>query len=391
MPARIRSLLMLTRVPGIGVQRFRALVDHFHGADAVLGASPRELCGAPGIHRRTALAVASFLKGPAGKEAAGFADDQLRRMDLAGGRCVTIWDTEYPAALKRIYDPPPLLFLRGSLVPGDSSSLAIVGTRSPSAYGVQIAERFAAGLARLGITVVSGLARGIDTAAHTVAVRSGGRTLAVIGSGLDVVYPPENRELATRIASLGGVLSEYPMGTKPDAGNFPRRNRIISGISIGTIIVETATDGGAMITASTALDQNREVFAIPSPVREGRPGGTNMLIRSGKALLVETVEEVIEELRPHLRDILPPGVPLKERARPVLTLFEQGVLEAFTDDAPVHVDMLAARARMPISDVLAHLLALECKGVVRQMPGKYFVRSLAGLLFAAAPSVLFFC
>jgi DNA processing protein len=366
----------------------RALLDRFGDADAVFGAPPRELTRTAGIDRNLALAVAAFPRGAAGAEAARFADDQIAKLGQAGGRCLSVRDAEYPSSLKRIYDPPPLLFVKGSLLPADSCSLAVVGTRRPSAYGVELAERFAEGLGRLGITVVSGLARGIDTAAHGVCVRCGLRTLAVIGSGIDVPYPPENRALEARIASLGAVVSEYPMGTRPDAGNFPRRNRIISGIALGTIVIETALDGGAMITARAALDQNREVFAVPSPVRSGPPSGTNRLIREGRALLVESVEDVIKELRPGLAGVLPPGGRLRLPERPPLTLFEQRVLDALPGgEAPLHIDALAARAGMPVSEILAHLLALECKGAVRQLPGKYFMATLAGIAAASLAAV----
>ncbi|HEX9006493.1 MAG TPA: DNA-processing protein DprA, partial [Bacteroidota bacterium] len=286
-----------------------------------------------------------------------------------------LWDEEYPPHLRAIYDPPPLLFVRGTIEPSDASSVALVGTRAPSAYGLQAAQRFAAGLARLGVAVVSGLARGIDTAAHAAALGAGGRTLAVIGSGIDVPYPPENRGLAARIAACGAVVSEYPMGTKPDAGNFPRRNRIISGITLGTVVVETAVDGGAMITARTALDQNREVFAYPAAVREGTAAGTNRLIREGKALLVESVDDVLAEFGSRLGGPAVRSRPAApEAARPALTLFEQGVLDAVPGDEPAHINALAGVLQMPVAELLAHLLALECKGLVRQLAGKYFLR-----------------
>ncbi len=375
MPEPARSLLILSRVPGVGVQRLGALMARYADADAIFDASPRELCVIEGIEKKTALAIAGFRRGAAGAEAARFAEEQLRRLDRAGGRCVTLWDGEYPPHLRTIYDPPPLLFVQGTIEPADSASLALVGTRSPGMYGLQAAQRFAAALARLGVTVVSGLARGIDTAAHAAALDAGGRTLAVIGSGIDVPYPPENRSLAARIAAGGAVVSEYPMGTKPEAGNFPRRNRIISGITLGTVVLETGIDGGAMITARMALDQNREVFAFPAAVREGKPAGTNRLIREGKALLVESVDDVVAELGNRLGDLRSRESAPAAKAAPVLTLFEQGVYEAVPCEEPAHVDVLAGALSMPVAELLAHLLALECKGLVRQLPGKYFVRS----------------
>jgi DNA processing protein len=234
-----------------------------------------------------------------------------------------------------------------------------------------MASMFSEGLAGLGLTVVSGLARGIDTVAHAAALRAGGRSIAVIGSGLDVPYPPENRALADRISGQGAVVSEYPMRTKPDAVNFPRRNRIVSGLALGTIVVETGVDGGAMITAAMALDQNREVFAIPGPVNGRRPSGTHRLIREGKAMLLEQVEEVLAELglagsaaavRPTPADAV------------ALNLFEQKLLDA-VGEQPEHIDLLAARAGLSIADTLVHLLSLEFKSLIRQHPGKVFSRA----------------
>jgi DNA processing protein len=251
--------------------------------------------------------------------------------------------------------------------------VAIVGTRSPSVYGKQMAEQFAAGLASMGITVISGLARGIDTVAHSAALKAGGRTIPVIGSGIDVIYPPENRQLVDRILEAGALVSEFEMGAKPDAGNFPRRNRIISGISLGTVVVETGANGGAMITATTALDQNRDVFAIPSAVNSKIRSGANLLIKDGRALLVETVDDILEELGPRLKHIVRDNTRLRKEPPPDLSLFERQVLDAMGDD-PIHIDALAERAGVSVSDALVHLLSLEFKRAVRQIPGKYFAR-----------------
>ncbi|MGA9120215.1 MAG: DNA-processing protein DprA [Bacteroidota bacterium] len=374
MSANIRLLLTLTQVPGVGPHRLRALVDHFRDPQQILEAPLRDLVAVEGVDQKTALSIRSFSRGRERIEAARYADDQIARLERVGGGIVSLWEGDYPPALRRIYDPPALLFARGTILPCDQSSIAVVGTRSPSAYGQQLAEQFASGIARAGLTVVSGLARGIDTIAHSACLRSGGRTLAVIGSGIDVLYPPENRSLAENIRSEGALLSEYPMGTKPDAGNFPRRNRIISGITLGTIVVETDCDGGAMITAATALDQNREVFALPSPINSKRQSGANRLIHDGKAVLVESVEDVLAELAPRLTPHARTPISSDALPREDLSLFERTVFDAFPDDQPVHVDLLSNRARMPVADVLVHLLALEFKGVVRQTPGKYFVR-----------------
>ncbi len=348
-------------------------MSHFHDPGAVFEASPRQLVAVEGIERRTALSIVGFFRGPGPAEARRFATEQLSRLNRVNGRIVTFWDGEFPSGLRRIYDPPPFLFFRGTLSDADSSSIALVGTRTPSSYGTQVADRFAGALARLGLPVVSGLARGIDTTAHAAALRAHGRTVAVIGSGVDVMYPPENKPLAERIITDGAVISEYPEGAKPDAGNFPRRNRLISGIALATVVVETGIDGGAMITATTALDQNREIFAIPSAINEKRRSGTNQLIKEGRAILTESVDDIIAELAPRLKGVLKDLPSPSAEVPPDLTLFEQQVLNAMGDEQ-LHIDTLAERAGLATADTLVHLLSLEFKGVVRQMPGKMFAR-----------------
>jgi DNA processing protein len=263
--------------------------------------------------------------------------------------------------------------MHGTLEPQDAAGIAIVGTREPDAYGKRVAETFAAALSSRGITVVSGLARGIDTIAHTAALQAGGRTIAVIGSGLDVVYPAENIHLARRIMACGAVLSEFAMGAKPDAGNFPQRNRVVSGMTLGTVVIQTRVDGGAMITARSALDQDREVFAIPSPVNGTGRSGTNLLLREGRALLIETVDDIVTELGPKLCGLIPdiPSPPVREL--PPLSLFEQQVFDVLSGD-PLHIDAIAERTSLTTADALVRLLGLECKSVVRQLPGKHFIR-----------------
>jgi DNA processing protein len=367
-----RDLLTLSTIPGVGPHRLRALINHFKSPRAVAEATVRQLVTVEGIERKTALTIARFYHESHGA-GTRYASEQLSRLNRVDGRLVTFWDSEYPSNLKKIYDPPPFLFVRGTLTPADNSSVAIVGTRSPSVYGKQMAEQFAAGLASMGITVISGLARGIDTVAHSAALKAGGRTIPVIGSGIDVIYPPENRQLVDRILEAGALISEFEMGAKPDAGNFPRRNRIISGISLGTVVVETGANGGAMITATTALDQNRDVFAIPSAVNSKIRSGANLLIKDGRALLVETVDDILEELGPRLKHIVRDNTRLRKEPPPDLSLFERQVLDAMGDD-PIHIDALAERAGVSVSDALVHLLSLEFKRAVRQIPGKYFAR-----------------
>ncbi|MFH0990483.1 MAG: DNA-processing protein DprA [bacterium] len=364
----VKELLALSSVPRIGPHKIRALVAHFGGPAEVLQASPRELIQVQGIEKKLASSIAHHKTGNQ------FATQQLKRLNNTGGRIITIWEKEYPDLLKKIYDPPAFIFVLGKLKVEDRFAIAIVGTRAPSHYGRMIAEMFTKELSTLGVTIVSGLARGIDTIAHSNCVSTHCRTIAVIGSGIDIPYPPENQKLMERIAEHGAIISEFPMGAKPDATNFPRRNRIISGMTFGTIVIESAIDGGAMITASTALDQNREVFAVPGNINEKRSAGPNTLIREGRAKLVLSAEDVLSELELQFRPLLK-----KERVHEALptitlTLFERAIFECLSAE-PIHIDTLAEQAETSTSDALVQLLSLEFKGVVTQLPGKYFVRS----------------
>ena len=369
-----RTLLMLPRIPGIGIIRLRSLVNHFGDPARVLEATPRELAAVEGIEEKTALGIARFCRSADMVEVRRYADEQLRRLHRVGGRFVSLWDKEYPSNLKKIYDPPIGLFTRGTFDSNDAYSIAVVGTRSPSSYGIHHAERFSADLAGKGLPVISGLARGIDTCAHAAALRAHGRTIAVIGSGIDRIYPSENTPLAERITHAGALVSEYDMGAKPDAVNFPRRNRIISGIALATLVVETGVEGGAMITATTALDQNRDVFAIPCAINERKESGTNRLIRESKAMLVECVDDILAELAPRLRGLISNSSPVQRDLPADLSLFERRIFEALPEDAPLHIDALAQRSGLSTSDTLVHLLGLEIKGIVRQTAGKMFSR-----------------
>ncbi|MBI1802881.1 MAG: DNA-protecting protein DprA [Ignavibacteriae bacterium] len=366
------DLLVLSQVPGIGSNRLRALVTHFGSSSDVFHASVKEIIAVDGFSKKLASHVVHFKERSQFDEARRYAEKQLSRLNTIEGRMLTFWDKQYPEPLKKIYDPPPFLFVRGEYCEDDKYSIAIVGTRSPSEYGISMAERFGQEFVRLGITVVSGLARGIDTVAHSIAVRHGGRTVAVIGSGLDVIYPPENKSLYDCIAGQGAIISEYGMGAKPDAVNFPRRNRIISGVSLGTLIIETDINGGAMITANTALDQNREVFALPGAVTSKRSRGSHALIKDGRAKLVESIDDILDELSSKLRPLLKHS--LKEEPQPVdISLFEKGIYDTLSDE-PLHIDAIAERSGGTTADALVYLLSLEFKGLVKQLPGKLFVR-----------------
>ena len=360
----VRELLRLSSVPRIGTQKVRALIAHFKTSEDVFQASARELIAVPGIDKKLA---SNILHHTTGEE---FADEQLKQLNKLGGKIITIWDKEYPDLLRRIFDSPAILFVLGKFKETDVRSIALVGTRHPTSYGRSVAEKLTQDLAKHSITIISGLARGIDTVIHSTALKCGTRTIAVIGSGLDVVYPPENKKLMERIAEEGAVVSEFPMGTKPDAPNFPRRNRIISGLSLGTVVVESAEDGGALITATTALDQDREVFAVPGNITEKRSNGPNKLIRDGRAKLIMSAQDIFDELTSQLHLSFD-----KNEIKPHAELIppEQSLFHLLSDE-PIHIDTLAEQTNMSVSDALVTLLSLEFKGVIRQLPGEMFVR-----------------
>jgi len=302
-----------------------------------------------------------------------FIEEQFSLLNKVNGTIVSFWDDNYPLHLKNIYDPPILLFVRGKLHINDNYSIAIVGTRHPTSYGKHMTEVFAKELSQRGITVVSGLARGVDTIAHKTNLHVHGRTVAVLGGSIDKIYPKENEKLVELIESShhGAVISELLMSTPSHPGFFPRRNRIISGMSLGTIIIESDVDGGAMITATTAIDQNRELFCLPGNIIEKKSFGTNRLIKNGQAKLVQSVDDVLEELQRSLQPILkskPHAIEL-----PQLTAFEQKIVDILNHE-PLHIDTISEQTQLSSSDVLVNLLSLEFKGIVRQMAGKMFLR-----------------
>lgn len=359
------ALLRLIQVDGVGSSRIRSLVGRFRTPGAVLDASEAALASVDGIDRTTATKI----KRAGGED---FARQQLQRMRRLGVRLITFWDAEYPALLKQIYDPPVVLFVRGEIRPEDRNAVAVVGTRQPSAYGKLVTERLTADLVRHGLTVISGLAYGIDTLAHNAAVQHGGRTMAVLGSGLDRIYPGVNKALAEWIAKQGALVSEFPLGTKPDRNHFPRRNRIIGGLSLGTLVIEAGDRSGALITAAMALEQNREVFAVPGNIDSARSLGTNELIKQG-AKLVTSVDDVLTEIAAHLQVLTGPVREATPAIPDNLTEEEKSLLEHITNE-PSHIDKIALAAQKSPAEVLSVLLSLELKEVVKQLSGKLFVR-----------------
>lgn len=369
--------LGLCRIPGLGTRGALKLVAAFGSPERVYAASLTELesCGAPG-------AVARDIAAQRGLAEAAV---EIERAARLGFRIVPASSGDYPAVLRQIADPPLALYVAGDPVAISAHSVAVIGTRRPTAYGSSVAHRLAGDLAVRKLTIVSGLARGIDSAGHRGAIEASGRTVAVLGSGLDVVYPKENKSLAEKIMEHGAVISEFPLGTSPAPENFPIRNRIISGLCLGVIVVEAAEYSGSLITARLALEQNREVFAVPGNITSAQSFGPNLLIKQG-AKLVDQWLDVIEELPASVRMQLAPARVASEQLQgsaartlplaPPLEGDQKVVFNALRVDESIFVDTICGVAALPQPRVLAALLSLEMGGWVKQLPGMNFVRKL---------------
>jgi DNA processing protein len=362
--------LLLALTPGLGPRLRKALLAHFGSAEAVVTAAASDLRAVRGIGpklTRNLVAARQEIDLPAALAECQRGDVQL----------VVESEPGYPELLARIPDPPGLLFVRGRLEPVDGIAIAIVGTRHASQYGLSQAQRLASGLARAGFTIVSGLARGIDAAAHRGALQAGGRTLAVLGSGVLNIYPPEHAELAEQVRARGALVSENPPRSPPLSGAFPQRNRIISGLSLGVIVVEASDRSGALITARHAAEQGREVFAVPGRVDSRTSRGCHKLIRDG-ARLAETVDDVLEELGPLAVPTPVRGQeehpPIRHPAELQLNEPEQTVLAAIGDD-PLTIDDVTAACGLPVQNVLATLSALEMRRLVRRLGGNRVMRN----------------
>lgn len=355
----VRYWIGLNIVSGIGPARFKLLLDHFGDLGRAWHASEAELRSA-GLDRRSVQNLVTTRQEIS-------LDEEVAKLRNQGARVITWQDAEYPPRLLHIHNSPPVLYVKGEILPQDEWAVAVVGTRRSTKYGRQMVEQIAGDLARSGITIVSGLARGIDSLGHRAALRAGGRTMAVLGSGIDIVYPYEHRDLARRIIERGALLTEYPLGTKPEGGNFPPRNRIISGLSLGTLVIEAGKRSGALITADYALEQGREVFGLPGNVTNARSVGTNRLIQEGAAKLVMSVEDILEELNltlvEHHQEVQM-AVPENER--------ESKILQCISTE-PIHVDEIGQKTSLPIAEVTSTLAMLELKGMVRQVGGMNYV------------------
>lgn len=350
--------LALKSIPHVGNLTFRRLLDHFGSPERVLSATEQELASVKGV---TSAAIASVLE----HDPRETAEKECAAIKRAGVKIVTLHSPEYPILLFQIPDPPPFLYVRGELR-GSEISIAIVGSRRASGYGLATTEKMARELALQGITVVSGMARGIDTAAHRGALDEGGRSIGVLGCGIDLIYPVENRALFAEMAKKGALVTEFPMGASPLAENFPRRNRIISGLSRGVLVVEASEGSGSLITAQCALEQGRDVYAIPGNIHSRNSRGTNSLIKQG-AKLVERVEDILEDLPNRMRSkgavSLSPAIAFSPQ--------EAAVYSALSA-APLHIDDIVAKCALTVAEVSAILLRLELQGIITQNQGKHF-------------------
>lgn len=365
---KLKFWLALNAIPGLGARRARLLLGQFGNPQAVLESSCSELRRVPGIGPELTKKIVTWKKYID-------LDKELRLIEKHQLKVTVIDDSSYPKNLANIFDPPLILYVKGKFLPRDWISVAIVGSRRPSLYGRRTAEKLGRELAARGLTVVSGMARGIDSAAHKGALSSAGRTIAVLGSGLDVVYPPENKGLMEEISREGAVISEFPMATPPERGNFPRRNRIISGLSLGVVVVEAAQRSGALITVDCALEQGREVFALPGKVDSLTSGGTNRLIQQG-AKLVTTSEDIIEELEPIWGNLSLEKETKSEDRLPLPPLKEEEKkIYALLSDEPQHIDSLIRGSGFLTSRVSSILLMLQMKKLIKELPGKVFVKA----------------
>lgn len=358
---RVEALIGLNLVGGIGSARLNELIAYFGSPEAVLSASRDKLMAIYGIGEKISENIVSLKEGAIEKE--------LSLAKELGLKIITIEDDDYPFNLKNIFDPPIVLYLKGELEPEDSFALGVVGSRRASFYGLTQAEKFSFDLAAYGFTVVSGMARGVDTYSHRGALKARGRTIAVIGSGFNHLYPAENKKLAEDISKNGAVISEFPLDTKPLPQNFPRRNRLISGMSLGVLVAEAAKNSGALITADFALEQNREVFAIPGKIDSPTSFGANELIKQG-AKLTSNISDILEEFS------LPLSINKKEliKNKEVPVRSEEERLLNLISPQAIQLEELVERTEMDIPQISNMLLNLQMRKLVKQLPGKQFVR-----------------
>lgn len=368
----LKYLYLLSKVNNLGNVRIKNILNRFPESINIFDLGIMDLKKIEGINDNIAKEIISF-----GKHKNDFTDEfdsLLEKCQKKNINIISILDDNYPSNLKNIYDAPVILYYIGKLFKEDIYSLSVVGTRYPSEYGKNVCIKIVESLSELKIPIISGMARGIDALSHKTSIDNNNITYAILGSGVDVIYPPDNRKLYDKIIECGAVISEFEIGAIPDKVNFPRRNRIISGIGLGTLIVETGIRGGSRITAEFALDQNKEVFAVPGYIFSKKSEGCNNLIKKGTAKLVENVDDIINELNYKLDGYIENSRKIiSEKKETELSLFERNIYDVL-DSTPKHIDEISILSAFNISDCLVSLLSLEFKGYIRQIPGKYFIR-----------------
>lgn len=365
------SLLILNAIPGLGNNRIKKLIERFGSPGRVLTLQLKDFTGQGTTGQEIVDRISRFPRD-------SFLETEYPLMNKHNVKIITCKDKDYPELLKEIPDAPLVLYWKGDIGQIDPLSMAIVGSRQASIYGLTMAERIAKELAELGITIISGMARGIDTAAHQGAFKAGGFSFAVLGCGLAHSYVSRNRKLYSQMAESGAMISEFAMQTQPSPFNFPRRNRIISGLSLGVIVVEAFKRSGALITSRLAAEQGREVFAFPGNVNHPNAQGTNSLIQQG-VKLISCVEDVLEELKPRFRELLRPRQSFEEHGQAEAALAnlskkEDDVYQILTNN-PIHIDMLANQCSISLLNLSSIILGLELKGLLKQLPGQYYVKT----------------
>ncbi|MEI6847632.1 MAG: DNA-processing protein DprA [Chlorobiaceae bacterium] len=369
-------LLALTLIPGIGATKIKSITNHLPNLTDILHVDIAELMKIPGIGSSLAQQVYAFLHNSEKRlTAINAAEKQITDLHRYGATLVTILDVEYPPLLLEIYDPPPCLFVRGKIPASQSLGIAVVGTRLASQYGKQSTEKLCQGLVTIGAIIFSGLAYGIDMTAHNVAINNGGITVAVLATGIDTIYTDPKGKIWPKIIEQGALISEEWLGSELLPGKFPKRNRIISGISSGTLVIESDIKGGALITASYALEQNREVFAVPGSIFSRTSRGTNKLIQQGQAKAVMHVDDIIVELWPQFAKKLSENRTLpRDKKDHHLSDLERAIMQILKTE-PVHIDTLATLSGIDISTLLVHLFELELKAAIVQLPGQFFQKN----------------
>ncbi len=365
---KLAAYLTLQSAHQVGPVKIKALLSSFSTPENILNSSDHEITSAAKITRGSLQKIRESQKNY--QSYLEEAEKQIGWLNKYNAGISFFNDDSFPLPLRNIYDVPLYIYFLGDYTRADIQALAIVGTRNPTSYGKKVTENITSGLVGYNFTIVSGLARGVDSIAHSTALRNGGRTIAVLGTGLDKIYPAENRDLAIEIMKNGCLITEFAPGTKPDPQNFPRRNRLISGLSKGTLVVESGLKGGSLYTAEFALDQGKEVFAIPGNINSPHSEGTNALIQRGEAKLVMTTEDILKELNVPLRQNEEKTEP---ELQPELNLFESKIFSVLSSE-PKHIDVISAESGLSITDCLVNLLTLQFKGIVNQLPGKYYTR-----------------